>query len=46
MVAQHPWFPNILIGALVNGTVRKYDAETGVPEHPYGRGEIVSPDKG
>lgn len=40
MVAQHPWFPNIIIGALVDGTVRKYDCRTGMPEYPYGDGQI------
>jgi hypothetical protein len=40
MVAQHPWFPNILIGALPDGSVRKYRVDTGEPEFPYGDGTI------
>jgi hypothetical protein len=40
MVARHPWRPNVIIGALVDGTIRKYDAETGWPEYPYGDGQI------
>jgi hypothetical protein len=39
IVGQHPWSGK-LIGALVDGTTRKYDAKTGIPEYPYGDGQI------
>lgn len=41
MIGQHPW-RELFIGALVDGTVRKYNPDTGICEHPYGKGEILS----
>lgn len=39
IIGQHPWSGK-LVGALVDGTIRKYDPETGMSEYPYGDGQL------